>query len=214
MRSKIEVFSGEIDLKSLNESLSSETKLPDTLFYNPTLVRVTLDRDSMRIGGGGYVETYITTDEVTVEPLKYDIRSLNEYGYVMAHLLIRCFEIKVRNKDKDTDPDYKLKCIGKLPDSLYRKLSSVKPIIPKNSKESFDVMGIQVYLNLDDKDYNKWFFYKLNDEYTLEVTKDASVANIVKEIMKHVTEIAINLLGYAPMLGSIQLDKIYNKYKK
>lgn len=213
MGSYIKVLAGEIDLKSLNDSLSSETALPDKLVYNPTLVRVTLDRDSMRIGGG-YVETYITTDEVTVEPLKYDIGSLNEYGYVMAHLLIRCFEIKERNKDKDHDPDYKLKCIGKLPDSLYRKLSSVKPIMLKDTNESFDVMGIQVFLNENAKNYNKGFFYKLNDDYILEVTEDDSVANIAKELMKHVTEITINVLGYAPMLGSIQLDKIYNKYKK
>jgi len=214
MGRSMKVLTGEINLRSLNESLSSETTLPDKLVYNPDLVRVTLDSDSMRIGGGGYVETYITTDTVTVEPLKYDIRSLNEYSYVMAHLLIRCFELKERNKDKDPNPDYKLECIGKLPDSLYRKLSSVKPIISKDTNESFDIMGIQVYLNENAKNYNKGFFYKLNDGHTLEVTEDASVADIVKEIMKHVTEITINVLGYAPKLGSIQLDKIYNKHKE
>lgn len=213
MGRSMKVLTGEINLKSLNESLSSETALPDKLVYNPDLVRVTLDSDSMRIGGGGYVETYITTDEVTVEPLKYDIRSLNEYGYVMAHLLTRCFELKERNKDKDQDPDYKLKCIGKIPDYLYRKLSSVKPILPKDTNESFDVMGIQVYLNEDAKNYHKGFFYKLNTGYILEVTEDDSVANIVKELMRYVTDISINILGYAPKLGSIQLDKIYNKYK-
>ena len=207
-----EILDGEIDLRHLNDNVLRKTKLPDTLFYNPDLVRVTVE--SSEFSSNTFVEN---TDEVTVEPLKYDIRSLNEFGYVMGHLLIRSYSVYNRNDTSDgrvARYQYSLDCIGKLSDDLYRNLSRVKPIIPKDTNEAFDIMGIQVYLNEGTVLYPKdKYAYRLSNRHCLEVTEDASVADIVRELMKYVTELTINLLGYEPKFDFTKMDKLY-RYKE
>lgn len=207
-----EILDGEIDLRHMNDNVLRKTKLPDTLFYNPDLVRVTVE--SSKFSSNTFVEN---TDEVTVEPLEYDIRSLNEFGYVMGHLLIRSYSLYKRNHthdDRVARYTYSLECVGKLPRYLYRQLSSVKPIIPKDATESFDIMGIQVYLNEGTVLYPKdKYAYRLSNRHCLEVTEDASVANIVRELMKYVTELTINLLGYEPKFDFTKMDKLY-RYKE
>lgn len=210
--SDTEILGGEIYLRHLNDNVFRKTKLPDTLFYNPDLVRVTVE--SSEFSSNLFREE---TDEVTVEPLKYDIRSLNEFGYVMAHLLIRSYSLYKRNHthdDRIARYQYSLDCIGRLSNDLYRNLSRVKPILPKDTNESFDVMGIQVYLNEGTVLYPKdKYAYRLSNRHCLEVTEDASVADIVRELMKYVTELTINLLGYEPKFDFTKMDKLYS-YKK
>lgn len=210
--SDTEILGGEIYLRHLNDNVLRKTKLPDTLFYNPDLVRVTVE--SNEFSSNLFREE---TDEVTVEPLKYDIRSLNEFGYVMAHLLIRSYSLYKRNHthdDRIARYQYSLDCIGRLSNDLYRNLSRVKPILPKDTNESFDVMGIQVYLNEGTVLYPKdKYAYRLSNRHCLEVTEDASVADIVRELMKYVTELTINLLGYEPKFDFTKMDKLYS-YKK
>lgn len=210
--SDTEILGGEIDLRHMNDNVLRKTKLPDTLFYNPDLVQVTVE--SSKFSSNTFVEN---TDEVTVEPLEYDIRSLNEFGYVMGHLLIRSYSLYKRNHthdDRVARYTYSLECVGKLPRYLYRQLSSVKPIIPKDTNESFDIMGIQVYLNEGTVLYPKdKYAYRLSNRHCLEVTEDASVADIVRELMKYVTELTINLLGYEPKFDFTKMDKLY-RYKE
>lgn len=210
--SDTEILDGEIDLRHMNDNVLRKTKLPDTLFYNPDLVRVTVE--SSKFSSNTFVEN---TDEVTVEPLNYNIRSLNEFGYVMGHLLIRSYSLYKRNHthdDRVARYTYSLECVGKLPRYLYRQLSSVKPIIPKDATESFDIMGIQVYLNEGTVLYPKdKYAYRLSNRHCLEVTEDASVADIVRELMKYVTELTINLLGYEPKFDFTKMDKLY-RYKE
>lgn len=210
--SNIEILDGEIDLGELNTDIRNKTKLPDTLFYNPDLVQVTVE--SNEFSSNTFVED---TDEVTVEPLKYDIRSLNEFGYVMGHLLARSYSIYKINDTSDewiTRYKYTLECIGRLPNDLYRQLSRVKPIIPKDTNESFDIMGIQVYLSEGTVLYPKdKYAYKLNDGYYLPVDKECSVADIVKVLMEHVAERTVDLLGYEPRFDFTKMDKLY-RYKK
>lgn len=208
----IEILDGEIDLRELNGKVRHKTKLPDTLFYNPDLVRVTVELNEFSSN------TFVAdTDEVTVEPLNYDIRSLNEFGYVMAHLLTRSYSIYKRNHthdDRIARYTYSLDCIGKLSNDLYRNLSRVKPILPKDTNESFDIIGIQVYLNEGTVLYPKdKYAYRLSNRHCLEVTEDASVADIVRELMKYVTELTINLLGYEPKFDFTKMDKLY-RYKE
>ena len=212
MCSYIKVLAGEIDLRKLHGKMRHKTKLPDTLFYNPDLVRVTVEPSEFSSN------TFVAdTDEVTVEPLKYDIRSLNEFGYVMGHLLIRSYSVYNRNDTSDgrvARYQYSLDCIGKLSDDLYRNLSRVKPIIPKDTNEAFDIMGIQVYLNEGTVLYPKdKYAYRLSNRHCLEVTEDASVADIVRELLKYVTELTINLLGYEPKFDFTKMDKLY-RYKE
>lgn len=205
--SDTEILDGEIDLRHMNDNVLRKTKLPDTLFYNPDLVQVTVE--SSEFSSNIFVEN---TDEVTVEPLEYDIRSLNEFGYVMGHLLIRSYSLYKRNHthdDRVARYTYSLDCVGKLPRYLYRQLSRVKPIIPKDTNESFDIMGIQVYLNEDTSPYP----YKLNDGYYLPVDKECSVADIVKVLMEHVAERTVDLLGYEPKFDTDKMDKLY-RYKE
>lgn len=207
--SDTEILDGEIDLRHMNDNVLRKTKLPDTLFYNPDLVRVTVE--SSKFSSNTFVEN---TDEVTVEPLEYDIRSLNEFGYVMGHLLIRSYSLYKRNHthdDRVARYTYSLDCIGKLPRYLYRQLSIIKPILPKDTNESFDIMGIQVYLNEDT--LASTYPYKLNDGYYLPVDKECSVFDIVKVLMEHVAERTVNVLGYAPKFDSNDMDKIY-RYKE
>lgn len=203
-----EILDGEIDLRHLNDNVFRKTKLPDTIVYNPDLVQVTVE--SSEFSSNLFRED---TDEVTVEPLEYDIRSLNEFGYVMGHLLIRSYSLYKRNHthdDRVTRYKYTLDCIGKLSDDLYRNLSRVKPILPKDTNESFDIMGIQVYLNEGTVLYPKdKYAYKLSNGHCLEVTEDASVADIVRELLKYVTEHTINLLGYEPKFDTDKMDKLY-----
>lgn len=203
-----EILDGEIDLRHLNDNVLRKTKLPDTLFYNPDLVQVTVE--SSEFSSNLFRED---TDEVTVEPLEYDIRSLNEFGYVMGHLLIRSYSLYKRNHthdDRVARYQYSLDCIGKLSDDLYRNLSRVKPIIPKDTNESFDIMGIQVYLNEGTVLYPKdKYAYKLNDGYYLPVDKECSVADIVKVLMEHVAERTVNVLGYEPKFDTDKMDKLY-----
>lgn len=210
--SDTEILDGEINLKSLNDNVLRKTKLPDTLAYNPDLVRVTVEPN--KFSSNTFVED---TDEVTVEPLEYDIRSLNEFGYVMGHLLTRSYSVYKRNDTHDGRVAryiYTLDCIGRLPNDLYRNLSRVKPIIPKDTNESFDIMGIQVYLNEGTVLYPKdKYAYRLSNRHCLEVTEDASVADIVRELMKYVTELTINLLGYEPKFDFTKMDKLY-RYKE
>lgn len=210
--SDTEILDGEIDLRHMNDNVLRKTKLPDTLFYNPDLVRVTVE--SSKFSSNTFVEN---TDEVTVEPLEYDIRSLNEFGYVMGHLLIRSYSLYKRNHthdDRVARYQYSLDCIGRLSNDLYRNLSRVKPIIPKDTTESFDVMGIQVYLNEGTVLYPKdKYAYRLSNRHCLEVTEDASVADIVRELLKYVTELTINLLGYEPKFDFTKMDKLY-RYKE
>lgn len=210
--SDTEILDGEIDLRHMNDNVFRKTKLPDTLVYNPDLVRVTVE--SSEFSSNLFVEN---TDEVTVEPLKYDIRSLNEFGYVMGHLLIRSYSLYKRNHthdDRVARYTYSLDCIGRLPNDLYRQLSRVKPILPKDTNESFDIMGIQVYLNEGTVLYPKdKYAYRLSNRHCLEVTEDASVADIVRELMKYVTELTINLLGYEPKFDFTKMDKLY-RYKE
>ena len=210
--SDTEILDGEINLRHMNDNVFRKTKLPVTLFYNPDLVRVTVE--SSEFSSNTFVEN---TDEVTVEPLEYDIRSLNEFGYVMAHLLIRSYSLYKRNHthdDRVARYTYSLDCVGKLPRYLYRQLSRVKPIIPKDTNESFDIMGIQVYLNEGTVLYPKdKYAYRLSNRHCLEVTEDASVADIVRELMKYVTELTINLLGYEPKFDFTKMDKLY-RYKE
>lgn len=206
--SDTEILGGEIYLRHLNDNVLRKTKLPDTLFYNPDLVRVTVE--SSEFSSNLFRED---TDEVTVEPLEYDIRSLNEFGYVMAHLLIRSYSLYKRNHthdDRIARYQYSLDCIGKLSNDLYRNLSRVKPILPKDTNESFDIMGIQVYLNEGTVLYPKdKYAYRLSNRHCLEVTEDASVADIVRELLKYVTELTINLLGYEPKFDTDKMDKLY-----
>lgn len=210
--SDTEILDGEIDLRHMNDNVFRKTKLPDTLFYNPDLVRVTVE--SSEFSSNVFVEN---TDEVTVEPLNYNIRSLNEFGYVMGHLLIRSYSLYKRNHthdDRVARYQYSLDCIGRLSNDLYRNLSRVKPIIPKDTTESFDIMGIQVYLNEGTVLYPKdKYAYRLSNRHCLEVTEDASVADIVRELMKYVTELTINLLGYEPKFDFTKMDKLY-RYKE
>lgn len=208
----------EIDLKELNDDDGSrETKLPKKLVYNPDLVKVSIESYMMPSN----IHVYTTTT-IIVEPLKYDIRSLNEYGYVMAHLLIRMYEISERKSNDDgfTYPGrYKLNCIGKLPSNLYRKLNGIKPIQPKTAKEPLDIMGIQLFLNEGTALYpSDVYAYKLNrgyylSEHYLPVGQKASVADIVRELLKYITAVTINLLGYEPDFDSKQLNKLY-KYEE
>lgn len=206
------ILDGEIDLRHMNDNVFRKTKLPDTLFYNPDLVRVTVE--SSEFSSNLFRED---NNEVTVEPLKYDIRSLNEFGYVMGHLLIRSYSLYKRNHthdDRIARYKYTLDCIGKLSNDLYRNLSRVKPIIPKDTNESFDIMGIQVYLNEGTVLYPKdKYAYRLSNRHCLEVTEDASVADIVRELLKYVTELTINLLGYEPKFDFTKMDKLY-RYKE
>ncbi|QHJ85585.1 MAG: hypothetical protein [Bacteriophage sp.] len=210
--SDTEILDGEINLRHMNDNVFRKTKLPDTLFYNPDLVQVTVE--SSEFSSNLFVEN---TDEVTVEPLEYDIRSLNEFGYVMAHLLIRSYslyKINHTHDDRVARYTYSLDCVGKLPRYLYRQLSRVKPILPKDTNEAFDIMGIQVYLNEGTVQYPKdKYAYRLSNRHCLEVTEDASVADIVRELMKYVTELTINLLGYEPKFDFTKMDKLY-RYKK
>lgn len=206
--SDIEILDGEINLRELNTDIRNKTKLPDTLFYNPDLVQITVE--STEFSSNTFVED---TGEVTVEPLKYDIRSLNEFGYVMGHLLTRSYSIYKINDTSDewiTRYKYNLDCIGRLPNDLYRQLSRVKPIIPKDTNESFDIMGIQVYLS-EDKSISP-YPYKLNDGYYLPVDRECSVADIVKELMYHIAERTVNYLGYEPKFDTDKMDKLY-RYK-
>lgn len=210
--SDTEILGGEINLRRLNDNVLRKTKLPDTLVYNPDLVRVTVE--SSEFSSNLFREN---TDEVTVEPLNYNIRSLNEFGYVMGHLLIRSYSLYKRNHthdDRVARYTYSLDCIGKLPRYLYRQLSRVKPILPKDTNEAFDIMGIQVYLNEGTVLYPKdKYAYRLSNRHCLEVTEDASVADIVKVLMEHVAERTINLLGYEPKFDFTKMDKLYS-YKK
>lgn len=206
-------MSREIALSELNDKESRETKLPDKLIYNPELLKVSIN--TYMLPSNIHV---CTTDIVTVEPLKYDIRSLNEYGYVMAHLLVRLYEISERkgSDDEFTYGDkYRLDCTGKLPSNLYRKLNAIKLIEPKNAKEPFDIMGIQVFSNEGNALYpSDVYAYKLNrgyylSEHYLPVGQKASVADIVRELLKYITAITINLLGYEPDFGDKQMNKLY-----
>lgn len=210
--SDTEILGGEINLRSLNDNMLRKTKLPDTLFYNPDLVQVTLESNTF--SSNTFAEN---TDTITVKPLEYNIRSLNEFGYVMGHLLTRSYSVYKRNHTHDGSVAryiYTLDCIGRLPNDLYRNLSRVKPIIPKDTNESFDIMGIQVYLNEGTVLYPKdKYAYRLSNRHCLEVTEDASVADIVRELMKYVTELTINLLGYEPKFDFTKMDKLY-RYKE
>ena len=203
--SDTEILGGEINLRRLNDNVLRKTKLPDTLFYNPDLVQVTLESNTF--SSNTFAEN---TDTITVKPLEYNSRSLNEFGYVMGHLLTRSYSIYKRNDTHDgriARYTYTLDCIGRLPNDLYRNLSRVKPIIPKDTNESFDIMGIQVYLN-DDKLISP-YPYKLNDGYYLPVDKECSVADIVKVLMEHVAERTVNALGYEPKFDTDKMDKLY-----
>lgn len=203
----------EIDLSELNDDESRETKLPEKLMYNPDLVKVTTESFIMPSN----IHT-CTSTTVTVEPLKYDIRSLIEYGYVMAHLLVRLYEISERKGSDDEftyGNRYRLNCTGKLPSNLYRKLNAIKLIEPKNTKEPFDIMGIQVFSNEGNALYPSAVYgYKLNrgyylSEHYLPVGQKASVADIVRELLKYITAVTINLLGYEPDFGDKQMNKLY-----
>lgn len=216
-----EILDGEINLSRLNDDESRETKLPEKLTYNPDLVRVTLDSITLMFNRicGIYMNTGATA---TVEPLKYDIRALKEYGYVMANLLIRSYEISER---KGSDDEFKhgikytLHCVGKLPNNLYKELNKIRPVKPKTAKEPLDIMGIQVFLNKGTPLYPRDVYaYKLNkvyylDEYYLAISQKGSIAVIVRELLRYVTEATINLLGYESYFDSKQLNKLY-KYEE
>lgn len=212
-----EILDGEINLSRLNDDESRETKLPEKLTYNPDLVRVTLDSITLMYNrvGGIYMNTGATA---TVEPLKYDIKALKEYGYVMANLLIRSYEIDKR-KGSDDEFKYRVKytldCVGKLPSNLYKELSKIRPILLKTAKEPLNIMGIQVFLNKGTPLYPRNVYaYKLKrvyylDEYYLAISQKASIADIVRELLRYVTETTINLLGYGSYFDSKQLNKLY-----
>lgn len=216
-----EILDGEINLSRLNDDESRETKLPEKLTYNPDLVRVTLDSITLMFNRicGIYMNTGATA---TVELLKYDIRALREYGYVMANLLIRSYEISER---KGSDDEFKhgikytLDCVGKLPSDLYKELNKIRPILLKTAKEPLDIMGMQVFLNKGTPLYPRNVYaYKLKrvyhlDEYYLAISQKASIADIVRELLRYVTEATINLLGYGSYFGSKQLNKLY-KYEE
>lgn len=212
-----EILDGEINLSRLNDDESRETKLPEKLTYNPDLVKVTLDSITLMYNrvGGIYMNTGATA---TVEPLKYDIKALKEYGYVMANLLIRSYEIDKR-KGSDDEFKYRVKytldCVGKLPSNLYKELSKIRPILLKTAKEPLNIMGIQVFLNKGTPLYPRNVYaYKLKrvyylDEYYLAISQKASIADIVRELLRYVTEATINLLGYGSYFDSKQLNKLY-----
>lgn len=212
-----EVLDGEINLGELNDDESRETKLPEKLTYNPDLVRVTLSYISLGFNKVGGIHTN-TSATATVEPLKYDIRALKEYGYVMANLLIRSYEISER-KGSDDEFKYRVKytldCVGKLPSNLYRKMSKIRPIKFKIAEEPLDIMGIQVFLNKGTPLYPRDVYaYKLKrvyylDEYYLAVSQKGSIADIVRELLRYVTEATINLLGYGSDFDDKQLNKLY-----
>lgn len=213
-----EILDGEINLSRLNDDESRETSLPEKLTYNPDLVKVTLDSISLmynKVGGRIYMNTGATA---TVEPLKCDIRALKEYGYVMANLLIRSYEISERIGSDDEFKyrvKYTLDCVGKLPSDLYKKLSKLRPILLKTIKEPLDIMGIQVFLNKGTPLYPRDVYaYKLKkvyylDEYYLAVSQKGSVADIVRELLRYATEATISLLGYGSDFDSKQLNKLY-----
>lgn len=212
-----EILDGKINLSRLNDDESRETKLPEKLTYSPDLVKVTLSSISLgfNIVGGIHTNTAVTA---TVEPLEYDIRALKEYGYVMANLLIRSYEIDKR-KGSDDEFKYRVKyaldCVGKLPSNLYKELIKVTPVKPKTAKEPLDIMGMQVFLNKGTPLYpSDVYAYKLKrvyhlDEYYLAIDQHASVADIVKELLRYATEATISLLGYGSDFDSKQLNKLY-----
>ena len=218
-----EILDGEINLNRLNDDESRETRLPEKLTYNPDLVRVTLNSISLMFNRvcGIYMNTSVTA---TVEPLKSDIRALKEYGYVMANLLIRSYEISERKGGDDDEfkhgIKYTLNCVGKLPNNLYRELSKIRPIKPKTAKEPLDIMGMQVFLNKGTSLYpSDVYAYKLNkvyylDDYYLAISQKGSMADIVKELLRYVTEATINLLGYGADFDSKQLNKLYTYEEK
>ena len=216
-----EILDGKINLSRLNDDESRETDLPERLTYNPDLVKVTLSSISLgfNIVGGIHLNTAVTA---TVEPLEYDIRALKEYGYVMANLLIRSYEIDKRAGSDDEFKHgikYTLHCVGKLPSNLYKELSKIRPIKLKMAKEPLDIMGIQVFLNKGTPLYPRNVYaYKLKrvyhlDEYYLAIGQGSSVADIVRELLRYAKEATINLLGYGSDFDSKQLNKLY-KYEE
>lgn len=163
------------------------SNLPANLPYNTDLLHVSKEHLDIEVHENSIVYLKME-DTISVDLLQDNFNALNEYAFIMAHLVIASSKVDRYNATytgtRVGTP--KLTSIGNLSTELENHLKQFRPVKPEDMNKSFTVLGMEVLFN-EDPDTRENRAFKLTNGHLIPSYQDSSALQIAYSLMEYMT---------------------------